>query len=43
MDGTMGLFCADIFVTLPIFPTEAVPRHALYIEEELVAKIYIYI
>jgi len=36
MDEMKGLFCVDIFVTLEIFPTEAVPRYALYNEEGLV-------
>jgi len=36
MDETMGLFCVDILVTLEIFPTEAVPRFALYNEEGFV-------
>jgi len=36
MDETMGLFCVDILVALAIFPTEAVPRYALYNEEGVV-------
>jgi len=36
MDEMKGLFCVDILVTLEIFPTEAVPRYALYIEKGLV-------
>jgi len=33
MNETIGLFCVDILVTLAIFPNEAMPRYALYIEE----------
>jgi len=36
MDEMKGLFCVNILVTLEIFPTEAVPRYALYDEEGFV-------
>jgi len=42
MDETMGLFCVDILVTSTIFPTEAVPRYALYNEEGFV-QIYLFL
>jgi len=32
MDEMIGQFCVDIVVALDIFPTEAVPRYALYNE-----------
>jgi len=36
MDEMMGLFCVDIVVALDIFPTEAVPRYAMYNEKGFV-------
>jgi len=38
MDKIKGLFCVDIPVALEIFPTEAVPRYAFYIEVGLVQR-----